>query len=108
MMNNIIEYLDELIIDPKCELNYHKDYELLISVMLSAQTTDKRVNIVTKELFTKYNTLYENDNIAKNDFIAQKTFKGSCGKNINTMFPAFQCFIFKTLGYNPPEYSISD
>ena len=65
-------------------------------------------NKIFKELFTKYNTLYENDNIAKNDFIAQKTFKGSCGKNFNTMFPAFQCFIFKTLGYNPPEYSISD
>lgn len=57
MMNNIVHYLDELIIDPKCELNYNKDYELLIAVMLSAQTTDKRVNVVTKELFTKYPNL---------------------------------------------------
>ncbi len=54
----IIEnYIDNLIPDPKCELNYSKDYELLIAVMLSAQTTDKRVNMVTKELFSKYNSL---------------------------------------------------
>ncbi|MBO6195662.1 MAG: endonuclease III [Bacilli bacterium] len=54
----IIEnYLDELFPSPKCELNYSKDYELLISVMLSAQTTDKRVNEVTKVLWNKYNTL---------------------------------------------------
>ena len=52
-----MNYLDELIPNPKCELEYNKDYELLIAVMLSAQTTDKRVNQVTKELFKKYNTL---------------------------------------------------
>ena len=57
MNNNIIEYLDELIPNPVCELNYNKDYELLIAVMLSAQSTDKRVNEVTKVLFNKYNSL---------------------------------------------------
>ena len=56
-MNNVIEYLDELFPNPRCELNYNKDYELLIAVMLSAQTTDKRVNMVTAVLFKKYNTL---------------------------------------------------
>lgn len=50
-------YLDELIPNPRCELNYAKDYELLIAVMLSAQTTDKRVNQVTKVLFKEYETL---------------------------------------------------
>ena len=53
----IEEYLDELFKNPKCELNYNKDYELLIAVVLSAQTTDKRVNQVTEVLFNKYNTL---------------------------------------------------
>ena len=57
MINEILSYLEELIPNPKCELNYNKDYELLIAVMLSAQTTDKRVNIVTKELFSKYDSL---------------------------------------------------
>lgn len=56
-MNEIMDYLDLLFPDPKCELNYSKDYELLIAVMLSAQTTDKRVNMVTEILFQKYPTL---------------------------------------------------
>lgn len=57
MIDNIEKYLDELYPNPRCELNYTKDYELLIAVVLSAQTTDKRVNQVTKELFNKYDTL---------------------------------------------------
>ena len=53
----IESYLDELFPNPKCEINYSNEYELLINIMLSAQTTDKRVNIVTKELYEKYNSL---------------------------------------------------
>ncbi|MBR3199583.1 MAG: endonuclease III [Bacilli bacterium] len=53
----IENYLDELYPNPRCELNYIKDYELLLATMLSAQTTDKRVNMVTKTLFKKYPTL---------------------------------------------------
>lgn len=59
-MNNskeIINELDRLFEDARCELNYKKDYELLLSVMLSAQTTDKSVNLVTKDLYEKYDTL---------------------------------------------------
>ena len=55
----IEDYLDELFPNPKCELNYFNDYSLLIAIMLSAQTTDKRVNEVTKVLFNKYGGLYE-------------------------------------------------
>ncbi len=40
----------------KCELNYFSNYELLVAVILSAQCTDKRVNIVTSELFKQANT----------------------------------------------------
>lgn len=57
MMMNINEFLkkmDLMIPNPKCELNYSKDYELLIATVLSAQCTDKRVNMVTKELFSEY------------------------------------------------------
>ncbi len=56
-MKKIINYLDELYPSATCELVYNKDYELLIAVMLSAQTTDIRVNMVTKNLFQKYPTL---------------------------------------------------
>ena len=55
--NLITEYLDEIVSNPHCELNYNKDYELLIAVMLSSQTTDKRVNSVTSVLFRKYDCL---------------------------------------------------
>lgn len=62
MNKNILEiedYLDFLYSNPKCELNYNNDYELLIAVMLSARTTDKQVNKVTKVLFNKCKTLEE-------------------------------------------------
>ena len=57
--NRIEEYLDLLFPNPKCELIYKKDYELLIAIVLSAQSTDKRVNSVTPILFEKYPTLNE-------------------------------------------------
>ena len=50
----ILNELDKLYPEAKCELNYNKDYELLIATVLSAQSTDKRVNEVTKVLFSKY------------------------------------------------------
>lgn len=69
MMNEITNYLDELIPNPKCELLYNKDYELLIATMLSAQTTDKRVNQVTSILFNKYKSLEELSVADINDII---------------------------------------
>ena len=62
LSDKILNTLEKLIPNPVCELNYSKDYELLIAVMLSAQTTDKRVNIVTKELFSKYDNLDKLEN----------------------------------------------
>ncbi len=55
--NRVGEYLDSLFPNPTCELIYHTDYELLLAIVLSAQTTDKRVNLVTPVLFQKYPTL---------------------------------------------------
>ena len=59
--SELLNKLDIMIPNPRCELNYTKDYELLIATVLSAQCTDKRVNEVTKVLFSKYdiNTLSE-------------------------------------------------
>ena len=60
MMNSILEIskgLDTVIPNARCELNYNCDYELLIAIVLSAQTTDKRVNQVTSVLFNKYSDL---------------------------------------------------
>ncbi|MFV0275221.1 MAG: endonuclease III domain-containing protein [Bacilli bacterium] len=67
--NSILEYLKECFPNPTCELNYTCDYELLISIMLSAQTTDKKVNIVTKELFKKYDSIEKLATANKKDII---------------------------------------
>ena len=53
----ILNKLDIMIPNPKCELHYNKDYELLIATVLSAQCTDSRVNKVTEVLFKKYDLL---------------------------------------------------
>lgn len=58
-LSPIFSYLDKTFPDAKCALNYSKDYELLIAVMLSAQTTDNAVNKATSLLFKKYTTLEE-------------------------------------------------
>lgn len=55
-IGRVIEYLDELYINPQCALNFSSPYELLVAVMLSAQCTDKRVNFVTETLFKQANT----------------------------------------------------
>ena len=52
----IIQAFDKLVPNPKCELEYETPYQLLVAVILSAQCTDKRVNIVTRELFKKFPT----------------------------------------------------
>lgn len=56
---DIINRVDELYVNPKCELEFNSNYELLVAVILSAQCTDKRVNLVTKELFKEYNTPFK-------------------------------------------------
>ena len=56
-LNDIFSYLDQEFPNAKCALNYSKDYELLIAVMLSAQTTDNAVNKATAVLFSKYPSL---------------------------------------------------
>lgn len=55
MMKKIFEYFDELFPNPKPELNYNNEFEFLIAIVLSAQTTDIKVNKATEILFKKYN-----------------------------------------------------
>lgn len=55
----IYEYLKSLFNEASCELNFKNNYELLVAVVLSAQCTDKRVNLTTPALFEKYPTVLE-------------------------------------------------
>lgn len=53
-VNAILEKLDLMVPNPKCELEYSKPYELLMATVLSAQCTDSRVNQVTKVLWDHF------------------------------------------------------
>lgn len=55
----IYDTLKEKFPSPSCELKFKNNYELLISVILSAQCTDKRVNLVTPNLFKAYPTVFD-------------------------------------------------
>lgn len=52
----LVDYFSEHNPDAKSELEFNNSFELLVAVVLSAQCTDKRVNIVTKGLFAAYPT----------------------------------------------------
>lgn len=56
-LKRILDELDRLFPDARCELNYSNPLELLIAVMLSAQTTDASVNKLTETLFQKYRSV---------------------------------------------------
>lgn len=55
--DRILNTFDEMFPDAKCELKHSNNLELLIAVMLSAQTTDESVNKLTATLFNKYKTV---------------------------------------------------
>ena len=50
-VDKVLDFLDAEFSDARCELEYSSPYQLLVAVILSAQCTDKRVNMVTKDLF---------------------------------------------------------
>lgn len=54
--NKIISYFSSSMPNPETELNYSSPYELLVAVILSAQCTDKRVNMVTPPFFDRFPT----------------------------------------------------
>lgn len=84
----IFELLDKYIKNPVSELDYTTDFELLVAVILSAQCTDKRVNIVTKELFKKYNTPYH---FANMDILELEKLIHPCGFYHNKAKNIIEC-----------------
>lgn len=97
----IINELDRHFINPKCELEYTKDYELLLSVMLSAQTTDKSVNAATRELYKKYDTLEKLSTLSENEissYISRIGFNNVKSKNFKKIVS-----ILKDIGYVPND-----
>ena len=72
----------------KTELKYKNDYELLVAIILSAQCTDKRVNLITPELFKKYPDIKSLANASLDDvkeIIKSCSFFNNKAKNIVEM-----------------------
>ena len=79
------ELLDKAYPDVKCSLDFETPVEMLVAVQLSAQCTDARVNIVTKELFKKYKTAEDFANADINElqeYIRSAGFYKNKSKNI--------------------------
>lgn len=80
--------------DAKTELVYHNLYELLVCVMLSAQCTDKRVNIVTPALFRAFPNIESLANANKEDIreiIASVSFFNNKAKHLKAMAEQVMC-----------------
>jgi endonuclease-3 len=56
LIKKIVLYLDKLFPEAKTELEYNNEFQLLVAIIMSAQTTDKQVNKVNKVFFRKFET----------------------------------------------------
>ncbi|MFC1720873.1 endonuclease III [Patescibacteria group bacterium] len=64
----VLSALKKAVPDAEMALNYSNNWELLVAVVLSAQCTDKQVNVVTEKLFKKYKTLNDYLNATQEEF----------------------------------------
>ena len=84
----IIQKLEEAYPNAHCELEFETAFQLLVATILSAQCTDKRVNIVTRVLFQKYRTPQDFAEVSQNeleDAIKTTGFYRNKAKNLRAM-----------------------
>lgn len=110
--NDFIKFVEELYPDAHCELNYDNDYQLLVNIALSAQTTDKKVNEISKDLFLIYPNVNSLANANEKELIeiikplGLSKVKSSnlidCAKQIKTLYngkiPNVHCELTKLKG----------
>lgn len=91
--DRILNTFDEMFPDARCVLNHSNNFELLVAVMLSAQTTDESVNKLTSHLFQKYKTVddYANASLSEleSDLHSIGLYRNKA-KNIKAMAVALQ------------------
>ena len=88
MYKKVYDILSTIIVAPKSELEYSNVFELLIAVMLSAQCTDKRVNMITRKLFSVYKTPSDYAGLSIEElekYISSCNFYHNKAKNIISM-----------------------
>jgi endonuclease III len=87
-LRGIIQRLREVYPTAHCELDFETPFQLLVATILSAQCTDKRVNIVTRDLFPKYPTAYELAAVSQDELelaIKATGFYRNKAKNLRAM-----------------------
>lgn len=102
-LQRIASYVNELFPDAKAELNYRNHFELLIAVVLSAQTTDIAVNQVTPALFESYPTPYvlaQADTLVVESYIKRIGLYKNKAKNIIALS---QALVLKYNGQVPSD-----
>lgn len=83
--NVVMQYFRKEMPDVDTELEYGSTYQLLVAVVLSAQCTDKRVNMVTPELFKAYPTpekMAEADEIEVYEYIKSISYPNAKAKHV--------------------------
>ncbi|MCH4895804.1 MAG: endonuclease III [Marinifilaceae bacterium] len=84
----VIAWFSKTMPEAVTELNYNNPFELLVAVILSAQCTDKRVNIVTPDLFKKYPDSYTMSRAEQSEifeYIKSVTFPNNKAKHLKEM-----------------------
>jgi len=88
LFTKVIEYFSKIMPKPETELKYQNPYELIVAVILSAQCTDKRVNIISPNFFKKFPDV---ETLAKAEFheiyevIRSCTYPNNKSKNLSGM-----------------------
>ena len=100
----IFETLKNRFPNAKCELNFNNNYELIVAVILSAQCTDKRVNLVTPALFKKYPTVFDLAKADRNDVIELIRSCGFYNNKSNNLINMAKDVVEKFDGVIPSEY----
>jgi endonuclease-3 len=88
MARELLKRLPDIYPDAHCELDYSNSLELLVATILSAQCTDKRVNIVTKDLFQRCRTAADYAEISQEELetlVRSTGFYRNKAKNIRAM-----------------------
>ncbi len=108
-LEDIFSFLDKEYPNAKCALNYTKDYEFLIAVMLSAQTTDNAVNKATAVLFKKYPTIESLANADLKDVTRIISFLGMYQKKAENVISISKLLIrdFDGKVPNNPAYLVT-
>ena len=100
----VIERLKKVYCGARPALKFSSDYELLVAVILSAQCTDERVNIVTRELFKEHNTPKTMLTLTKDELIGFIRPCGLYNAKAENILKTSESLIEKFAGVVPPDF----